>query len=48
MKLRVNPGGKPKRHHLLEATNEANVGIRKTRMLAVTTYIGMTGSMQAV
>jgi hypothetical protein len=49
MKLRVDNGGKPKRHHiLLEATNETNVGIRKTGMLAVTTFTGMTGSTQAV
>jgi len=48
MKLRVNNGGKPKRHHLLEAINETTVGIRKTGMLAVATFIGMTGSMQAV
>jgi len=48
MRLRVNNGGKPKRHHLLEATNETIVGIRKTGMLAVATFIGMTGSMQAV
>jgi hypothetical protein len=48
MKLRVNNGGKPKRHHLLEAINETNVGNRKTGMLAVATFIGMAGSMQAV
>jgi len=48
MKLRVNNGGKPKRHHLLEAINETTVGIRKTGMLAVATFIGMTGSTQAV
>lgn len=48
MKLRANNGGKPKRHHFLEATNETNVGIGKTGMLAVATFIGMTGSMQAV
>jgi len=48
MKLRVDNGGKPKRHHLLKATNETNVGIKKTGMLAVATFIGMTGSTQAV
>ena len=48
MKLRVNNGGKPKTHHLLQATNETKVGIRKTGMLAVAIFIGMTGSMQAV